>query len=444
VLGVFYRRIDVVGLERVPVHGPVIVAANHQNGLVDPMLLMAALPRRLVPLSKAPLFRHPLLAPFLRWAGAIPVERRQDAGGAPRDNEAMFGAAFRALQHGEAILIFPEGASQPQPALMPLHTGAARILLGAAANTTTTLEIALLPVGLHFDEPGAFRAGRALVTIGDAVPTADCRALYATDATAAVRRLTDRLAAALRRQIVEAEDRETLRLVRMLETAWREEAASAAADAGARAAWVRRATRAYRYLREHAPDETLRFRADVERYAKDLELAGISVRQVAQSYAASVAWRYTVRETLSLILGLPLALLGIALHIAPYQLTALAVRILRPDADVEATYKIFAAVVLYPLAWAWEAWLAGRVAGVVGVVVLLVALVPAGFFALTWRDRLSRFTREVRAFLGFLADRDLRRRLATRRRLLVIELERLAARVPASVLAGNGRDDRPG
>ena len=72
-LAVFYRRIEVVGVERVPRHGPLIVAANHHNALVDPLVVIAALPRALRPVAKAPLFRHPLIAPFLALVGAIPV-----------------------------------------------------------------------------------------------------------------------------------------------------------------------------------------------------------------------------------------------------------------------------------------------------------------------------------------------------------------------------------
>ena len=46
-LAVFYRRVDVVGLEHVPAAGPLLVAGNHQNGLVDPILLIATMPRTL-------------------------------------------------------------------------------------------------------------------------------------------------------------------------------------------------------------------------------------------------------------------------------------------------------------------------------------------------------------------------------------------------------------
>src|SRR5687767_6970228 len=79
VLAVFYRRVEIIGAEHVPARGPLIVTANHQNGLVDPMLLLAAVRRPLVPLAKAPLFRNPVVAPFLWAVGAIPVHRREDA-----------------------------------------------------------------------------------------------------------------------------------------------------------------------------------------------------------------------------------------------------------------------------------------------------------------------------------------------------------------------------
>jgi len=65
--------VDVVGAERIPRHGPLIVAANHHNALVDAVLLLSTIPRRLVPVAKAPLFGNPLIGPFLRVIGALPL-----------------------------------------------------------------------------------------------------------------------------------------------------------------------------------------------------------------------------------------------------------------------------------------------------------------------------------------------------------------------------------
>ena len=352
VLDIFYRRIEVVGSERVPARGPLIVAANHQNALVDPLLLMAAIPRRLVPLAKAPLFRLPLIGALARWAGAIPVERPQDAPGQPVGNAAMFEQAVARLRQDAAILIFPEGVSQPDPKLMPLRTGAARLLLQAAAATGRP--VPLVPVGLVYHEPGAFRLGRAWVLIGDPVPTADCLLLHAREPEAAARQLTERLAQALRAQIVEAEDRDTLRLLAILEAMGRAEAPGSAEDAAARMAWMQRTLRAYRTLRSLAPARIARFRDEVERHAKDLEVAGLTGLEPAGPATARGAWRpalrAALREGVSLLLGLPLAAWGIASHALPYQATRLTVGAFRPAPDVEATSKILAGLLFYPLA----------------------------------------------------------------------------------------------
>ena len=239
-----------------PRAGPVILAANHQNALVDPMLLLASIPRTLVPLAKAPLFRHPIIGPFIRLAGAIPVTRRQDVAGGPAGNEAMFEAAAATLGRGEAILIFPEGVSQPEPALMPLRTGAARMLLAAPPEVGAA--ISLIPVGLLFHEPERFRTGWALVLVGHPVETADCLHLYRTAPEDAVRRLTERLAAALRDLIAEVGDRQTLRLVEEAEAIWLAESPERRRDVTARAAWRRRAATAYRYLLPREPAASAR------------------------------------------------------------------------------------------------------------------------------------------------------------------------------------------
>jgi 1-acyl-sn-glycerol-3-phosphate acyltransferase len=433
--GLFYRRVEVIGRERVPATGPLVVAANHQQGLMDGLLLAATLPRRLRPIAKAPLFRYPLIGQFARLAGAIPVHRRQDEGRGPVDNDTMFGAAYRALAEGEALLIFPEGVSQPEPALMPLRTGAARLLLGSDGGSDGSGPRAtLLPVGLMFHEPGTFRVGSAVVLIGEPVPTEDFEARPEGDET--VRRLTARLDAALRRLIVEARDRHTLDLVLAAEAIWREEAPEVAADPLARTIWRQRAARAHAYLAAFEPARLSALRQRLERYVGELEGTGLTDRDLSQGYQLRAVLRYALRQGLALVLGLPLALWGLVNHIVPYGLTALVVRGMDPEADVESTYKVAVGLVVYPVCWVLEGWLIWRLGGGAGLAVFVFSLLPTGFFALSWTQRLDRVGRDTRGLVTVLMDRDLRSHLLERRRAIMAEFQELLRQVPGRVLDG--------
>ena len=424
-----------IGAERIPRAGPLIVAANHHNALVDGVLLLATLPRRLVSVAKAPLFSNPLIGPFLRLIGALPVHRRQEGGNDPARNDQLFAASTATLRRGDAILIFPEGVSQPEPTLMPLRTGAARMLLAAEADGVSP--VTLLPVGLMFHEPGTFRTGWALIAVGEPVDTAEHVALARSQPEEAARRLTARLGEALRGLLAEVDDRETLRLVEHAERLWRQERdGGVPRDAAASADWRRRATRAYRYLLQHdaAGIETLR--GLVERYVKDVEAAALGTAVGLRPPRARVVLRYAIRQLAILLGGLPLGLWGLASHAIPYWLTWTAARRLRPEPDVEATYKLVAGVVMYPLAWIVEGWLLWRWGGGWLLALFAVLLIPGGFFALAWGERLRRLYREGRALLRLLVDRDLGRHLGERRRAILDEMERAVARVPGPVLAG--------
>ena len=98
ILGVFFRRIELVGAEHIPQGRPLMVVANHVNGLIDPAVLMAALPFRPRFLAKSTLWKHPMVRPFLDLAAAIPVFRRQDAGVDTSRNADMFAACHEVLR----------------------------------------------------------------------------------------------------------------------------------------------------------------------------------------------------------------------------------------------------------------------------------------------------------------------------------------------------------
>jgi glycerol-3-phosphate O-acyltransferase / dihydroxyacetone phosphate acyltransferase len=217
-----------------------------------------------------------------------------------------------------------------------------------------------------------------------------------------------------------------LRLLRVAETLWRGHAPASTAEETARVAALQQVARARRELQQRAPERLAALRRRVEAYSKDLERLGASDVEIGASYPTGVALGWAAREGLSLLLGLPLALLGMLLHAGPYWLTASVVRALGRPAEEEATYKIVAGTLFYPLCWSVEGWVAWTLGGGWGLAALLAALLPTGFFALGWQERSRRVARETRAFLRFLVDRDLRQRLIARRHALVEEITALA------------------
>jgi hypothetical protein len=95
--------------------------------------------------------------------------------------------------------------------------------------------------------------------------------------------------------------------------------------------------------------------------------------------------------------------------------------------------------VLFPLFWALEGFAAWRFGGGSLLAVFLIALLPTGFFALSWTERLHRVRREARGLLTVLVNRDLRAHLLARRRGIMTEFQDLLRLVPEPVLEKTSR-----
>jgi 1-acyl-sn-glycerol-3-phosphate acyltransferase len=107
-LRIYFRRIEVTGLENIAPEAPVIFVLNHPNALVDPAFLLCLTPRRIAFIGKAPLFRMPVIGYLVRAMDTLPAYRRQDEGQDVTRNLKTFAAA-RALKRGVDIGICPRG-----------------------------------------------------------------------------------------------------------------------------------------------------------------------------------------------------------------------------------------------------------------------------------------------------------------------------------------------
>lgn len=101
--------LEVVGRERVPADGGVIVAANHVSYLDIP-IVGCALARRADFLAKDDLFRQPVVAWFFRRLGGVPIRRGTV-------DRAALAEVERRLKAGRLVVMYPEGTRSPDERL---------------------------------------------------------------------------------------------------------------------------------------------------------------------------------------------------------------------------------------------------------------------------------------------------------------------------------------
>ena len=100
-----FNRMEVKGLDRIPVSGPLIIVANHVGNADPPALMSCIVPvRPAAMMTKKELFAFPPLGRLFRSWGGIPVDRRREGGdlGALREGIDL-------LKNGGCLVLFPEG-----------------------------------------------------------------------------------------------------------------------------------------------------------------------------------------------------------------------------------------------------------------------------------------------------------------------------------------------
>ncbi|MBI1885484.1 MAG: 1-acyl-sn-glycerol-3-phosphate acyltransferase [Chloroflexi bacterium] len=130
-------NLEVVGRERVPRKGPLILACNHLN-IADPPIITVAFPRRVVWMAKRELFDTPVLGILYHLYGCLPVRRTEADLKALREAQDV-------LRKGLVLGMFPEGTRSRIPGLRKAEPGTALIALRTG--------VPIVPVAITGTEP---------------------------------------------------------------------------------------------------------------------------------------------------------------------------------------------------------------------------------------------------------------------------------------------------
>ncbi|HEX3143326.1 MAG TPA: lysophospholipid acyltransferase family protein [Pyrinomonadaceae bacterium] len=406
-LRIYFRRIEVTGIENIPAGSPTIFVVNHPNALIDPAFLLCFAPRRISFIAKAPLFRMPVIGYLVRALDCLPAYRRQDAGEDVSRNLETFAAARRLLARGIAIGIFPEGVSHDEPRLKPLKTGVSRIAIAAAAQPDG-LNVHIVPAGLYYTEKTTFRSSALLHFAEPIVVTHTALEPDGTPPRAAVRELSAQIETALRDVMLHVEQEEALGLIGRAEKIFSADEVDDADEEQrlARSLELRkRFVAGYSFYRAHAPRRIDAIEARIARLESELESARLDPHDLSLPPTATETILRLLAQIAACFLLTPFALVGAVINYPAYRLAGYLSRRLGRDQDVLSTFKIFSAMLLFPLTWLVMALLIWKFAGWPAAIISLVGVSLCGYAAVKLFEEIDRFYGSFAALALFVLQR---------------------------------------
>ena len=196
VVAKLYFRVQVIGTEHIPADREYVLAPVHRSN-IDFALAALVTKRRMRYIAKDSLFTIGWVGKIWLALGAFPVHRGS------ADREALR-TSIAVVQHGEPLVLFPEGTRQIGPVVEEVFDGAAYV----AART----DVQIIPVGIGGSErampKGAkfIKPSKIVIVVGPPMdpPTAGERGRASRKA---VRETTERLKVEIQRLFDDAQRR---------------------------------------------------------------------------------------------------------------------------------------------------------------------------------------------------------------------------------------------
>ena len=217
---IYFRKIELLGIENMPKNGPVLLACNHPSSFMEGCLLACFQDRELHFLVRGDVFNIKWLRPLLIHTNQIPIFRFKDGFSKLKENKSTFSATYEVLARGGSVIIYPEGSTIMVKQLRPLQKGLAKISMGAL-DEYPRIPLKIVPVGINYSNVTRFRSDVS-VSVGQAI---DVRSHYVDDTDTVKRReaiseLTNHVYEAMKPHVVSVDHPKIEGINQLLRTAY--------------------------------------------------------------------------------------------------------------------------------------------------------------------------------------------------------------------------------
>ncbi|PWI30445.1 glycerol acyltransferase [Flavobacteriaceae bacterium LYZ1037] len=181
----YYKKIIVVKEKQIPRNKPILFLSNHQNALIDALLIATTSGRFSYFLTRASVFKKNIVSKLLHSVNMLPVYRVRDGWSTITKNNYIFKTCTEKLKNNEAVALFPEGNHHLNRSVRPLSKGFTRIIF-ESLSAYPDLDLQLVPIGINYLDGTTFGDSVALY-YGNPIPAKSMVSKFSNEEIVALR-----------------------------------------------------------------------------------------------------------------------------------------------------------------------------------------------------------------------------------------------------------------
>lgn len=214
---IYYRNVTVIGKENIPADTPLIYTANHQNALMDALILLFSVNRIMVFVARADIFKNPRIAKILYFLKVMPIYRVRDGYESIKKTNDIIKRTVDVITSGCGMVVLPEGNHSSLRRLRPFKKGFARMAFQTEELNNFNANLHIVPVGIYYESRKKYRSS-VIIQFGKPIPVAPYIDQYKKNPPIAYNAIKDELSEAIRPLIIDIKSVKNYELFNKLRT----------------------------------------------------------------------------------------------------------------------------------------------------------------------------------------------------------------------------------
>ncbi len=336
----FYKNVFIYNQTKIDKNIPTIFSSNHPAGFYESIILTTILKKPVYFLVRSDYVSIPALKWFFNIIKLLPIYRQTEGLNNVKKNNEVFSEINNSLKKNAFIGIYPEGTTKYQFKLNPIKKGISRIAIGALKNDIPYIKI--IPTGFNFSQPDKFRSFLNIF-IGTELTLTSNDIINKKDSVA-IRELTSEINSKMHDVNIAISNTEKQNIFSKLQIILinNQLRHNNFKTYSKNSALPKELKIFSQKIENMAPEQFSKLKKDTSQYFSILQKEKINDFSVINN-------KVNILNTVSLILGLPLFIIGVILNILPVIPALIIVRKYTKVYEYKAVLKVLIAQFLYAI-----------------------------------------------------------------------------------------------